>query len=235
MTWKYKAYQDTVCVVMRIAANRALSAAGSNTKVAQIIGIFLVIHGQADAQFSTPVTSLFHHFREGLAPTTLPIVFLQLEFLHLHHSLDDVLLTLPPTTLPVVQILNTPEKEQFDTWKYWKMSDKLSRRDNSIIFFSIMICLTFWHAVAHESIRTLVSLKYFFYDHLFECTLFPVIKKLTYRLPIFGIIANFLLYLLHLLDLLQLLLSCAVQRARSHFHELKRIGRLLGWRFKGRF
>ena len=46
--WKYEAYQDTVRVVVCVAANRALSAAGSNTKVAQIIGIFLVIHGQAD-------------------------------------------------------------------------------------------------------------------------------------------------------------------------------------------
>lgn len=95
-------------VIVRIAANRALSAAGSYTKVTQIIGIFLVVHGQADAQFPTPTASLFHHFWESLAPTTLSIVFLQFEFLNLNHTFNDVFLTLPSTTLPIVQILNTP-------------------------------------------------------------------------------------------------------------------------------
>lgn len=56
-----------------------------------------------------------------------------------------------------------------------------------------------------------------------------------YRLPIFGIIADFLLYFLHLLNFLQLFLSCAIQRARSDFDELKRIGCLLRRRFQRRF
>lgn len=91
-----------MCVVMSISTNRTLPATCAYTKIAQIIGILLVVHGQADAQFPTPVAPLLHHFRESFAPATLPIVFLQLEFLHLDHSLDDVLLALPSTALPVV-------------------------------------------------------------------------------------------------------------------------------------
>lgn len=87
---------------MCISTNRTLPTAGAYTKIAQIVGVLLVVHGQADAQFPTPVAPLLHHLRESFAPTTLPIVLLQLQFLHLDHSLDDVLLALPSTALPVV-------------------------------------------------------------------------------------------------------------------------------------
>lgn len=96
--------QNTMCVVMRIAADRALAAARTDPEVAEIIRILVVVHSQADAQLTTPVTALLHHLREGFVLTTQTVVFLQFEFLHFHHSLDYVFLPLPPTTLPIIQI-----------------------------------------------------------------------------------------------------------------------------------
>lgn len=100
-------YQDTVRVIMRIAADRALAAAGTDSKVAKIVRILIVVHGQTDTQLATSVTAFLHHFRKSFISSTLTIVFLQLEFLHLHHSLDYMFLPLPPATLPVIQILRT--------------------------------------------------------------------------------------------------------------------------------
>lgn len=94
-------------VVMRIAADRAFAAAGTNPEVTEIIRVLVVVHSQADAQLTASVAALLHHLREGFVPTTLTVVLLQLEFLHLHHPLDYMFLPLPPTTLPVIQILRT--------------------------------------------------------------------------------------------------------------------------------
>lgn len=48
-------------VVMRIAADRTLAAAGTDSEVAEIIRVLVVVHSQTDAQFTTSVTALFHH------------------------------------------------------------------------------------------------------------------------------------------------------------------------------
>lgn len=69
-------YQNTVRVVMRIAADRALAATGADSKVAEIVCILIVVHGQTDAQLATPVTALLHHLGESLVPTTLAVMFL---------------------------------------------------------------------------------------------------------------------------------------------------------------
>lgn len=104
---RINAYQNTMRVVMRITADRALATAGTDPEVAEIIRILIVVHSQTDAQLTASVTALFHHLRKGLVPTTLTVVFLQLEFLHLDHPLDYMFLPLPPATLPVIQILWT--------------------------------------------------------------------------------------------------------------------------------
>lgn len=87
---------------MRIAADRALAATGTDSKVAEIVRILVIVHGQTDAQLATSVTTLFYHLREGFIPTTLTVVLLQLQLFHFHHPLDYVLLPLPPAALPVV-------------------------------------------------------------------------------------------------------------------------------------
>lgn len=94
-------------VVMRITADRALATAGTDPEVAEIIRVLIIVHSQADAQLTASVTALLHHLREGFVPTTLTVVLLQLEFLHLDHPLDYMFLPLPPATLPVIQILRT--------------------------------------------------------------------------------------------------------------------------------
>lgn len=48
---------------------------------------------------------LLHHLVEGLASSSVPIMFLQFHFLHFHDPFDYVLLSFPSTAFPVVQIL----------------------------------------------------------------------------------------------------------------------------------
>lgn len=48
-------------VVMRIAADRALAAAGTDSEVAEIIRVLVIVHSQADAQLTASVTALLHH------------------------------------------------------------------------------------------------------------------------------------------------------------------------------
>jgi hypothetical protein len=98
-------YEDTLSVVVGVAAHGAFAAARPDAEVTQVVGILLVIHGEAYAELPAPAPALLHHLRESLAPATLAIVFLELELLHLHHALDYVLLSFPPTALPVVQVL----------------------------------------------------------------------------------------------------------------------------------
>lgn len=86
-----------------------------------------------------------------------------------------------------------------------------------------MIIVSFW--LLKKKANLILLSEYIFLENSVE----------SYRLPIFGIIADFLLYFLHLLNFLQLFLSCAIQRTRSDFDELKRIGRLLRRRFQRRF
>lgn len=70
-------YQNAMRVVVRVAADRALAAAGADSKVAEIVCILIVVHGQTDAQFTTSVAALLHHLREGLIPTALAVMLLQ--------------------------------------------------------------------------------------------------------------------------------------------------------------
>lgn len=63
-------------VVMRIAADRAFAAAGTNPEVTEIIRVLVVVHSQADAQLTASVAALLHHLREGFVPTTLTVVLL---------------------------------------------------------------------------------------------------------------------------------------------------------------
>lgn len=48
-------------VIMRITADRALAAAGTDSEVAEIIRVLVIIHSQANAQFTASVTALLHH------------------------------------------------------------------------------------------------------------------------------------------------------------------------------
>lgn len=95
-------YQNAVRVIVRVAADWALATTGADSKVAEIVCILIVVHGQTDAQFATSVTALLHHFRESFIPTTLTVMLFQFEFLHFYHPLDYMLLPLPPATLPVI-------------------------------------------------------------------------------------------------------------------------------------
>lgn len=63
-------------VVMRITADRAFAAAGTDSEVAEIIRILVVVHSQADAQLTASVTAFLHHLREGLVPTPLTVMLL---------------------------------------------------------------------------------------------------------------------------------------------------------------
>ena len=98
-------HEYAVHIVVGVAAHWTLSTACTDAQIAQVIGVFLVIHWQTHAELASPTVSLLHHFREGFASSSLSVVLLELELLYLHHALDYVLLTLPSTTLPVVQVL----------------------------------------------------------------------------------------------------------------------------------
>lgn len=74
--FRINAYQNTMRVVMRIAADRAFAAAGTDPEVTEIIRVLVVVHSQADAQLTASVTALLHHLREGFVPTTLTVVLL---------------------------------------------------------------------------------------------------------------------------------------------------------------
>lgn len=100
-------YQNTVRVIMRIAADGTLAAASTDPEIAEIVCILVIVHSQTDAQLASSVAAFLHHLRKCLIPTTLAIMFFQFEFLHLYYSLDYVFLSLPSTALPVVQILRT--------------------------------------------------------------------------------------------------------------------------------
>lgn len=63
-------------VIMRITADRAFATAGTDPEIAEIIRVLVIVHSQADAQFTASVTALLHHLREGLVSTTLTIVLL---------------------------------------------------------------------------------------------------------------------------------------------------------------
>lgn len=89
-------------IVVSVAAYGALTAAGTDSEIAKIVGILFVIDGETDAHFPSSVTPLFHHLRECFTPTTLPVVFFEFEFLNLDNPLYYMLLTLPSTALPIV-------------------------------------------------------------------------------------------------------------------------------------
>lgn len=95
-------YQNAVRVIMRVAADWALAATSADSKVAEIVCILIVVHGQTDAQFATSIAALLHHLWEGFIPTTLAVMFLEFKFLHFHHPLDYMFLPLPPATFPVI-------------------------------------------------------------------------------------------------------------------------------------
>lgn len=95
-------HENAVGVVVGVTADGTFATTGTDSQVAEVVGVVLVVDSQTETQFTS---TFLHHLREGFASLPISIVFLELQLLDLDHSLDNVFLSFSPTTFPVVEIL----------------------------------------------------------------------------------------------------------------------------------